>query len=211
MSLEIFTDSVKVSETNNHNEYIKTPLEINEIVIKGRNETQYLPGNLGNFYPNLQELCIHDAKLKTLKRLNFNFMALLTTLNITNNRIVEAFDEDAFNDLASLEALNLNENLIESFPPKLLHKLVKLIHFNAQKNKIQHISADFFAQNKIIQRIYLNNNKLKTIPFDFQKLNELQLLNLKDNDCINDHFLSRNESDRVQAIINVNCHSLISK
>ncbi|XP_070509120.1 phospholipase A2 inhibitor beta-like [Chironomus tepperi] len=158
--------------------------QVTNIGLHKYNMPEYMPGNLGIFFPKLEELHITHSILKHLIRDNFNFMTNLLILNLDNNEI-ELIPRDTFYDLHNLVFLKLNGNKIKELHPPLVDRLHHLHTFSAVNNKISRVDARFFRQNRRIKWIYLAGNRIERLGIDFRLFRHLKAVDLRRNskDC----------------------------
>ncbi|KAG5667429.1 hypothetical protein PVAND_015409 [Polypedilum vanderplanki] len=74
---------------------------------------------------------------------------------------------------------------LEFLPPKLLWNLPKLVELWAYENPYEIIPRRFFKNNKEVVKLWMGYNKIKKIEVNFKALPKLDVLDLRENDCIN--------------------------
>jgi len=157
----------------------KSKMDVIQINIE--TEIDYLPSNIGAYFPKLNSIDIRKTNLKSFYDGNFKFMTNLVNLYIVGNPNLDLKDDD-FNDLRNLQELYLFRNEFKRFPRKLLWQLKKLKQFDARGNKIESLDSQFFKENKHIKKINLSNNKFTSIPHESLKfLKKLTTLSLNEN------------------------------
>jgi insulin-like growth factor-binding protein complex acid labile subunit len=103
---------------------------------------KYLPQNIGQVFPNLEEFSTVDTSLVLLTHENFQNLPKLKSLKLAG---VEYFEPDTFENLISLEHLNINTDVDEI--------------------------EDTFSKLVSLKTIYLKTRKVK--PKMFEKMSEL--------------------------------------
>jgi len=145
-------------------------------------KTDHLPSNIGAFFFDLRMFRVDDNNLKSLRRDNFRFMEALQGLFLYRNQITELSEDDIFNDLCNLEAINLSENKIKTLSKKLLSRQQKLVKFYISSNEIESFDRQFFASNKNLKEINFFDNKITSIHGDsFKTQKKLTRLRLGSN------------------------------
>jgi Leucine-rich repeat (LRR) protein len=175
-------------------------------------QNENLPVNLAESFPNLLELSTSDTNFRIIKRENLRNLRKLETLRLENGEILkirrDSFDDlenlrvldlnknllnsltpELFRQLRNLEDLNISENSIEEINPRLFYNLKNLKFLNADKNKFFSIPADAFYYNRKLKKISFSENNLRFIDkMVFNGLNEIQVVNLNKNDCIDKEY-----------------------
>ncbi|KAG5667426.1 hypothetical protein PVAND_015406 [Polypedilum vanderplanki] len=149
-------------------------------------EVTYIPDftAVNRKFPKFDQLYIVLSGLKFVERKQLAKMPLLTLLNFFGNEI-EFLPEDAFDDLKNLKILAFVQNKIKVLPPKLLWNLPKLVELWAYENPYEIIPRRFFKNNKEVVKLWMGYNKIKKIEVNFKALPKLDVLDLRENDCIN--------------------------
>lgn len=152
----------------------------------------------------LQEIQIVNCKISSITLDAFSEQSQLVILDLAGNSI-ERIEQDMFRDLSNLLVLNLAANNIASVGNSL-HYLIDLQDINLSANlNLQVFNGDEFASNTKLKNIwmFLNNiRKLNNSLFD-DKMN-LQQVDLRHNQCINNRYNRANFSDMYESI-NKNC------
>ncbi|XP_055588501.1 chaoptin isoform X2 [Uranotaenia lowii] len=169
------------------------------------------PEDFANFSPELEELRITRAGLKSLKNRCFTHLRGLKRLDLSENRIdsiePNAFTEighslvslrishglgqqmlqvphEAFRQLTAVEALDLSNNKLKSLNENSFHFMRNLVSVELHDNQIDVLQKGTFQgdiHNKLAM-ISLRYNNLKQIPsHSFVDLEELSALYLDDN------------------------------
>lgn len=204
------TRNLKIRPNFTDHPTIKTAENIKALVIYFGPSNHILSG-IGEAFPNLEQLMIHDNSIKFYERQNFVNLKKLKVLDMQNKQI-EFMAEDSFFDLENLEKLSFFQNEIESLPKRLLVNLKKLKQLICSFNKISKIDKDFFRNNLEVEEIDFRNNLLKQIDVDFTKFSKIIELSFKSNDCIDSFFSKKHfyaysltSVDEVQKVIEEHC------
>ena len=160
--------------------------DVDTFIIRRGNIT-YIPDLtiINRMMPNFVQLLIVDSGLNYIERSKLAKMPQLKVLNFYGNKI-EYFDEDFFNDLKNLVMLAFVHNKIKTLPSKLLWKLNNLNEFLSFYNPIEAIPANFFKNNKKLVKMLMQFSKIKKINVNFKSLPNLDFVDLRKNECIND-------------------------
>lgn len=124
----------------------------------------------------LESAGLATAAVKIIDMDGLQFFTALKTLKITSN-LVERMDLTA---LTQLETVEMNNNTIAALD---LSQNTKLVRFryggNTNGSASTKLSTISFANNNVIEHIYLKNQNLQengfTLPEDYSKLTELDL------------------------------------
>lgn len=201
--------NLKIQPNFSQHPIIKSSRDVKSLVIYFGSSTRMFEG-IGEAFPNLESLWIHDTSLKFIERRNLANLPNLNKLELLDKNI-EFLAEESFYDLPNLGSLNLFKCELENLPEKLLWHLKKLTFFGAGVNRIKHLNIDFFKENLQIAEIDFRNNQLQVIQIDFTIYLKIVDLILDNNDCIDMRFsikrpqLSSGSIQEVQKHINVNC------
>lgn len=117
-----------------------------------------IPDGIGDVFPNLQYIRIDaaDGVLNSIERRHFKNMKKLQELNFYFVKI-KIIAEDAFQDLPSLEKLNLQDCNIDYFPEKLFWNLNKLKLLSLGGNPSTFISPNAFQDVSSLTWLRLTN------------------------------------------------------
>lgn len=160
-----------------------TVLTINSLKLES------LPRNIHKHFPNLQEITIRNASLKSIHEINFKFLNKLLKLDLSNNKIeliernllksnfhlqsidlsnnnIRYIHESSFDHLTSLKSLNLQGNQCHSsiITDRTLIKSIYQPCFTA----IDHLTAEL-AKSTLEFQIEIQNEKIK----NYETKNEL--------------------------------------
>jgi len=189
---------VEVNSVIGNHVNVKTLEKVFYIVINGMESIDYLPNNVGHFFPNLDSIVIHRSNLKVIERSNFESMPDLTSLDISFCPIAE-LHEDAFNDLQNLTELSLHNLSLVTLPQKLLWKLEELDELDLSHNIFEHFPDNFFSDDlsSSLTWLSLSFNRITILQERLLwNLENLHDLNLSNNliECIPSDFLKNNQN-----------------
>lgn len=162
----------------------ETQASHSELVIHKQN-TLFLPINLGQLFSSLQKLSVTHSGLYELDSRTFLNMDKLLVVDFSSNKLVEISD-DHFSELVNLEELDLSQNNIEivgdsAFKNNINLEVVKLSH-----NRLTTIDGQLFNNQHKLKKLFLNNNKLKYINANFlTSLSCLEVADFSNNVCTN--------------------------
>ena len=221
--MHLWTFSIS-SESKILNENVKIPenksLCVKALSQKYSENTEYLPVNVDQTFPNLVvyefENChikkIGYANLKNLKNLQlinlesnqissitssaFNDTPILKYLNLGNNQLTY-IDENIFKQLKNLQSLFLQNNKITFISKFAFRYLSDLRKISLNDNLLQTLEDQHFRNNKKLEKIWLKNNKIQYLsPTMFNGKMNMELVDLKNNTCIDGEFcIARNEDE----------------
>lgn len=189
---------------------------------------EFLPVKIAEKFPNLAIYQAFKCSVKSISAENFHNLGLLEALYIQYNQI-EAIEEGVFDELMKLKILKLSHNKINFVGVKLfknlqeleflylghnelktldfnLKRLVELKYFSIAHNQLLNFTENHFERNKKLEKVWLCNNKIRTISSTFFKdLNELKFVGLRNNECINSFYHTKNFATMKDEIKN-NCN-----
>lgn len=175
-------------------------------------QSENLPVNPGDSFPNLVTYSATDTSFRILKRENLRHLRQLEELSMTNGQLIrirrDAFDDlanlqrleltqnlikvlipDSFRELQKLEFLSLKSNEIEELSPRMFRNMLNLKELTIDDNQISSISGETFGSNRRLKMISIRNNNLKFVDeMTFGGLKELSVLSLNGNDCIDKEY-----------------------
>lgn len=144
----------------------------------------YFPSNLGEIFPNLEEIVIEKSNLKSIEKQNFESFTNLKTISLRNNNLT-SIDDGTFDDSIKLEYLNLAHNFIEKIPKKAFATLVQLKILDLSHNQLRTLSGSLIPKKNSIAEFRANKNKLSIIDLNiFRSLKMANLIDCTENDCI---------------------------
>lgn len=116
-----------------------------------------------------------------VNRETFAGLVRLLRLNLSFNKLTR-LDPRMFQDLRSLEELNLENNEIETISRGAFADLVKLKELSVSRNKLKIIEEFPFSNLFVLSDLYLDDNQLATIhPRAFENITYLKNLGLNGN------------------------------
>jgi len=179
---KISSSEWRISSVSGEHKDGKTTKDVTILDVKNSMNVEYLPNQLGDFFPSLEIVSITHNNLKFIGRNNFKWMRKLNKLFLRNNQLTE-IEENSFDDLINVDRIDMNDNNLKVMPKNLLVHMRKLLFFNADNNNLEFIEPGFFAKNTKLIYINVNGNKLKQLFIECVKRSQLQFVNVKYNDC----------------------------
>lgn len=190
-----------------------TDADVEVVQIRNSNTPFMIPSMFTTF-PNIFELDIQSSNLESIDIpetvqliwliiYNNNISHIgsgtirgqdrISYLELMSNRI-ETIDEDAFNDLGTLNSLVLINNQLQEIQGSTLHNLTRLSYLDFERNNLTRISEHTFSQNTILYSLYLEFNQIEAIhPRFASELTNLRFINLIGNGCVNRSFPLQDE------------------
>lgn len=152
------------------------------------NEVNWTVGKL-NF------LDLSFNKINKLSEHSFSKMPLLRILHLVDN-CIEIIHPKQFQFNNALIDLHLINNSISELPTGVLKNLADLNYFSINKNKLEKVSGELFAQNIDLRRLAMSLNKITHINASaFASLHKLSVLSMHSNEIlVIDKDLFRNNS-----------------
>jgi Leucine-rich repeat (LRR) protein len=156
------------------------------------NEITVLEPKTFSSLSNLKYLVLTKNKIESIEINAFYGLESLQHLFLSSNKL-QTIDTSTFSMLSSLTQINLDENKLIDFNLNCFSENYNLKSVNLNKNKIEHLRA--FADNQVIEEIFLNYNMLA----DIMALGKMQgMITLSLNDCPNLLFNEDTFTDMVQ-------------
>lgn len=183
-------------ENPGHNEILAVAIN--------KGQTLYLPMNLAEKFPRLNQLSVVSSGLFEISFKDFSDLINLTVLDLHGNKLRE-IPPDTFTGLINLTVLDLSHNNIEGLEPDVFKSLDKLGRLKLNHNLLTSITTDVVEGLKSLKHLNLQNNKLKFISANFlAPFTSLESVNFTSNVCIN--MSHPNETrELVEATIIDNC------
>ncbi|CAG8447969.1 2186_t:CDS:2 [Scutellospora calospora] len=141
------------------------------------NRLSYIPENFFNKLYNIQELYLDRNTLRDLPE-ELLKLAKLEILDLSNNCISEFNPRLKFKRLKNLRRLNLDNNMLSDIVS--ICKLKKLRELRANNNLLVSLTTDISKLSKL-RLLYLDNNQLTSLPDSISKLKSLCVLRLNNN------------------------------
>lgn len=148
---------------------------------------KYVPKRLGFVFPNLKILMITKSGLKLIEFRDFKNMKKLQKLYLFDN-MIEKLPLCVFKYAENLEVIDLSGNRITELEDDTFVNLPSLQQFLANGNGIEHLKNGLFRNNPSLKKLSMSNNKISFIGINFLKLKDIELIDLRQNTCINLSF-----------------------
>ncbi|CAG0905826.1 unnamed protein product [Darwinula stevensoni] len=118
---------------------------------------------------------IHDLESQSLRPLR-----RLRSLDVCNNSLIAV--DDVFQDLPSLEVLDLSENKMEKVTERSFHALPRLKVLTLSKNAISTVQSGSFQDLENLKTVDLSRNRIQKIePRAFRSLPSVKEIHLEHN------------------------------
>lgn len=167
-------------------------------------QTLFLPSNLSNFLPKLNQIVWENSELITITDYALIGLNDLTELSLKQNKIVEIKSE-SFKYLLNLRHLDLSHNKINFIETSAFHHLKNLIELRLNNNFLVTIERKIFSQNKNLRTLMLGHNQLKQIPSNFfLHFIGIEALDLTGNICIDSAYPETSLNEIIEDIT-ANC------
>lgn len=174
-------------------------------VVFWNHQLNYLPGNITNHFSMLKTLHVKNCGLKALTRstefhalrrlyLGFNEIeeipekyfwsfCRLEILSLFDNKIAE-IPKAAFRDLINLKRLSLNRNHLKLIDSQLFANCYNLEVVDLDNNELSVINGDLFAGTNRLRKLFMKNNHLTAIDGHFLIDLSFEIVDLRNNSCI---------------------------
>ncbi|KAG4071094.1 hypothetical protein HA402_013408 [Bradysia odoriphaga] len=173
--------------------------EVTELRIGGDSDVIPELSDAATKFRNLDSLVFEKMSLK-VEGEKLALFGNIRKLNLSSNGITH-FDSDTFDDLNSLEELDLKEvhtdlfndlrnleqlglqgNILETLPAQLFHTNRKMQAINLNQNQLKELHVDLFKELVYLELLFLNTNRLEDVPADIFRNNvKLRGLDLAKN------------------------------
>lgn len=185
---DVFSDCRELRELSLHrNQLSVLPLGS----LAGLSQLQVLDlshNNLGpvhhrDTFAGLVRLVVLNAGHNAIARIDsaiFRDLASLQVLRLDSN-LIESIDADAFLPLFNLHTLDLSHNRIATVGDRLLGGLFVLSSLSIGYNRIHSVSGDAFRNCSGLRDLDLSGNSLSAVPEAVQQLTLLKSLDLSSN------------------------------
>ncbi|KAJ9585990.1 hypothetical protein L9F63_020367 [Diploptera punctata] len=163
-------------------EMFQSTRDIKEIYLQNNSISVLAPGLL----EGLDQLLILDLSSNELtsnwvNRDTFSGLVRLVVLNLAHNDITR-LDSHVFQDLYSLQMLNLEDNSIEVIADGAFSTLSNLHALTLSHNHLVQLESFHFTGLYVLNQLFVNNNNIKHIhPRTFENCTNLQDLGLSGN------------------------------
>ncbi|KAL7026929.1 hypothetical protein ACKWTF_005238 [Chironomus riparius] len=177
--------------------------DLNDIIVTGAPIKSILPTDFKDL-KNLKSISITGSSIKVLDPETFKGAPLLEDLDLSNNNI-RHIDDGAFEGIKRLKNLDLSGNKLPKISKNILKPLPELKTIKLTGNDLQNVNSDLFKGNPQLYKVNLDENNLRSIdPDAFDRLPHLININLNKNDCIDRSFGASN-MHMMRKIVNENC------
>ncbi|XP_037043639.1 connectin-like [Bradysia coprophila] len=152
------------------------------------NLLEMLPANL---LKNIFSLTLVDFKnnlLTTIDETLFETNGNLTAASFASNRI-ESLPRNLFRNNSLLDIVYFRNNSLTALNDNLFEKNEKLKSVSFASNRLALLQRNLFKNNLLLRWIDFSNNTLKDIYMDFDEFQQLRLIDLTLNNCVNAKFV----------------------
>lgn len=163
-------------------ELFQSSRDIKEIYLQNNSISVLAPG----LFEGLDQLLVLDISSNELtnncvNRDTFSGLVRLVVLNLAHNDITR-IDSHVFQDLYSLQILNLEENGVEVITESAFSSLSNLHALTLTHNNLVQLEPYHFAGLYVLNQLFLDNNHIKSIhPRTFENCTNLQDLGISGN------------------------------
>lgn len=149
------------------------------------NHLESLQSGIFDGLKSLEFLSLSGNSIVYIERNTFQALTSLRALNLNDNQL-QTIDENWFSNISlSIRELDLRSNNIDSIDNGDLMHLVKLEKLILTSNRLAYINEEAFTDSEI-QELYLNNNRLKSVPKEaLLQLSKLVILSMDNNPIVN--------------------------
>lgn len=183
---------IRVSTEYNYG--VRNERVINLII--SRQNLNYIPEGLSNFFKNLERLTIYKSNLLTLRFTDFIGLEHLEQIFIIGNSI-QFIDERTFQSVPHLRILDLSDNKITAIPFQTFASSVELNILTLSRNMIRIFDIEPFPVGSGLRELRINRNRLERMNLaSVMFARGLKVLDLEDNLCINLSYPFRKASLR---------------
>lgn len=188
---------------------------------------EFLPVEVAEIFPNIMAYNAYNCSVKALSSDNFRNLKKIDLLDLSFNeiefiksgffddlevlRILKLFSneiyhvgQNAFKNLKNLQTLYLGKNDLKTIEFDI-DTLVELRNFSMPHNQLSILHEKLFENNKKLEIVWFDNNKIHTIAATFfDDLEHLRYVDFKNNTCMNSHFWA-GEIDAMKEEIKDDC------
>jgi len=141
----------------------------------------YFDTFVGKYGYSVRDLCCKDNRIKCDENDYF------TEINLTFKE-VQTMDFSSFPILTRLKKLNLSGDIFKNYTvPAKFFDLPSLNILDLSKTNVAYIADNIKIESPVTE-IYLQNNRIKSLPTNFIKLSNLKILNLNYNHLYDLHI-----------------------
>ena len=145
-------------------------------------ELKVLPEDLFYNSKNIEEIELSQNQLETLPKDIFVKQMVLARLDLGQNKLKDLV-VGIFDKTKNMKILILSHNELTS-----ISRYVKIKNLLKQIQSYSILNRSVFARLKKLEKLYLDNNKIKTINNSFKTLINLQQIDLQHNQILDDEL-----------------------
>lgn len=185
-----------------------------------RCQTNRIPLNIFNVFPNVQALEVEDSGNISFVPPDFLFAENLRHIRIVNNNVPRLGNSAFFhvgerlenlilenNNMTNLGAMpfsnafnvrhvSIANNQISVLTPRMTSTLNNIRVFDASNNLIEDLDGRIFFNSPLIERVNFSGNRILSIGSSMLNINpNIRDLQLQGNRCIDENFEFENEAD----------------
>lgn len=127
--------------------------------------------------PDATHLFVRNTSKKTIPKYIFLQFRYVKEFKMNKQNLTSVTVED-FGSADYLEHLDLSRNKLEKFPSYIFRNTPKITIINLSHNRLQTMDFRKVTRPDIIHFIYLNNNRLTTIPLGIDQMRNLMNIKL---------------------------------
>ncbi len=121
------------------------------------------PGGTGTVFMDMAGADGEDERIISLKNGDFEGLSGLVFLDLSHN-FLRGLPDSVFADVANLDTLNLEENLLASLPEGVFAALTGLEYLDLSRNALTALPGSSFSGFTDLKKLYLQFNWLTTVP-----------------------------------------------
>jgi len=121
------------------------------------------PGGTGTVFMDMAGADGEDERIISLKDGDFEGLRGLVFLDLSHN-FLRGLPDSVFADVANLDTLNLEENLLASLPEGVFGTLTGLEYLDLSGNALTALPDSSFSGFTALKKLYLQSNWLTTVP-----------------------------------------------
>lgn len=163
-SPKIFEDSAEIISISGQHKPRRTNADVKIIIFQ--TTVNFIPKNLGRFFPNAVALHVQGWELKSIRREDLIGLKNLERLIVDGN-FITSLPDDLFEDTPKLKNISFCGNKIESMSSKLLQPVIKNEFLNIRFR--QNTKIDAFYKPGDPQSVASVEELVKTIDLHFPK------------------------------------------
>ena len=121
------------------------------------------PAGIGTVFMDMAGADGEDERIISLKNGDFEGLSGLVFLDLSHN-FLRGLPDSVFADVANLDTLNLEENLLASLPEGVFGALTGLEYLDLSGNALTALPDSSFSGFTALKKLYLDDNWLTTVP-----------------------------------------------